>query len=81
MLLGLSRNVALRIDEAMEFAARRNAIEDLDATDFDQPVALLRIEARRFGVENDLAHHEPFPRPSISHAKNGRKPCRGSLAV
>ena len=81
MLLGLSRNVALRIDKAMKFAARRNAVEDLDATDFDQPVALLRIEARRFRVENDLAHHEPFPRLSISHAKNARKRRRGSLAV
>ena len=71
MLLGLSRNVALGIDKAMKFAARRNAVENLDATDFDQPVALFRIEASRFRVENDLAHREPFP-PAINQPRQKR---------
>src|SRR6185369_2946405 len=60
-VLGLNGDVALGIDETMKLAAGRNAVEDLDATDFDQSVALFRIEASRFRVENDLAHRELFP--------------------
>ena len=54
--LGFGRHVALGIDEAMELAPRRDAVEELDAADLDQPVAALRIEAGGFGVEHDLAH-------------------------
>jgi hypothetical protein len=34
---------------------RRHAVEDLDAADFDESVAAERIEAGRFGVEDDFA--------------------------
>ena len=54
--LGFSRNVALWIYEAVVFAPCRNPVEEFDAADLDQPVALARIESGRFGVQNDFAH-------------------------
>jgi hypothetical protein len=40
----------------MKCLAGRHAIEDLDAADFDQPIAAQGIEAGGFGIENDFAH-------------------------
>ncbi len=50
------RHVAFGIDVDVKGLARRHAVEDLDAADFDQPVAAQRIEASGFGIENDFAH-------------------------
>ena len=50
------RHVALGIDVAVKRLPRRHAVEDLDAADFDEPVAAQRIEAGGFGIENDFAH-------------------------
>jgi hypothetical protein len=38
--------------------ARRHAVENLDAADFDQAIAAERIEASGFGVENDFTHDQ-----------------------
>ena len=54
--LGFGRHVALGIDEAVELAARRDAVDELDAADLDQPVAAFGIEAGGLGIENDFAH-------------------------
>src|SRR4030088_917095 len=51
-----SRHVALRVEVPMKCLPRRHAVENLDTTDFDQPVAPQRIEAGGFGIENDFAH-------------------------
>ena len=51
---GMDR-AALRIDVAVEDAAGREAVDQLDAADLDDAV-LARIEAGGFGVEDDLAH-------------------------
>ena len=40
----------------MEGAPGRDVVQELDAADLDQPVAVQAIEAGRFGVEDDLAH-------------------------
>ena len=53
---GLRRNVALGVEIAVEGLSGRDAVEKLDAADLDQPVAPQRVEARRFGIEHDLAH-------------------------
>ena len=53
---GFLRHVALGIDVAVKGLPGRHAVEDLDAADFDQPVAAQRIEAGGFGIENDFAH-------------------------
>ena len=49
-------DLALRVDEEMDRAARRAPVDDLEAGELDDPVALQRIEAGGFGVEDDLAH-------------------------
>ena len=62
-------DVALGVDVAVELAAGGDAVDDLDAADLDQPVTAQRIEARRLGVENDLAQHRLPPanaRTSVS---------------
>ena len=53
---GVLGNVALGVDQVMEDAAGRGLVDDLDGADFEQPMALRRIEAGRFGVEHDLTH-------------------------
>ena len=55
-LFRLGRDVALGIDVAMEGAPGRQVIEQLDAGDFDDAVAVRRIETGGFRIENDLAH-------------------------
>jgi len=49
-------NVALGIDVTMKSAARRSAVEQFNAADFDDAVTELGLEARRLGVEEDLSH-------------------------
>lgn len=50
------RHVPFRVDVDVKGLPRRHAVEDLDAADFDESVAAERIEAGRFGVEDDFAH-------------------------
>src|SRR5271167_3407616 len=52
----LFRHVAFRIEIAMEHFAGRKTINEFDAADLDQPIALKGIEPGGFGIENDLAH-------------------------
>ena len=54
--IGLFRHVALGVDVAMEDAPGRHVIDELDAADLDDAVAVGGIEPRRLSVENDLAH-------------------------
>ncbi len=53
---GALGHVALGIHVAMEVLSGRKAVEQLDAADLDQPVALQGVEAGGFRVEHDLAH-------------------------
>ena len=53
---GLRRHVALRIEVGVERRPGRNPVEQLDAADLDQAVALARVKAGGFGVEDDFAH-------------------------
>src|SRR3984885_8657750 len=53
---GFRRHAAFRIEIAMERLARRDAVDELDAADLDQAVAVERIEACGFRVEHDFAH-------------------------
>ena len=53
---GAGGHVALGIDIAMKGLAGGKAVHQLDAADLDDPVALQRIEAGGFGIEDDLAH-------------------------
>jgi hypothetical protein len=50
------RHVALWIEMPVKGLAGRHAIEDLDAADFNQPIAAQRIKAGGFSIENDFAH-------------------------
>ena len=52
----LGRYVTFGIDVSMKGLAGRHAIKNLDAADFDQPIAAQGIKARGFGIENDFAH-------------------------
>ena len=49
-------DLAVRAQVAVEDAPRAPAIHDLDAADLDDPVAEFGLQARGFGVEDDLAH-------------------------
>ncbi len=53
---GLGRHVALGIEVAVEGLSGREAVEQLDAADLDQPMALIGVEAGGLGIEDDLAH-------------------------
>ncbi len=57
-----SRHVALGIEIPMKGLAGRHPVENLDAADFNQPVAAQRVEARGSGIENDFAHLVPSRR-------------------
>ena len=52
----LDRHRPLGIEVAVEGLAGRDVVEQLDAADLDDPVAVGRVEAGGFGVEDDLAH-------------------------
>jgi hypothetical protein len=54
--IGVLRHIALGIDVAMEDAAGRHVIDELDAADLDDAMPVIGIESRRLGVEHDLAH-------------------------
>src|SRR6266536_408712 len=54
-------DVALRVDEELDHAAGRAAVDDLEAGQLDDPMALQRIEAGRLGVEDDLTHFSYQP--------------------
>ena len=53
---GFRRHVALGIEMPMKGLAGRHPVQNLDAADFNQPVAAQRVEAGGFGIENDFAH-------------------------
>jgi preprotein translocase subunit SecB len=53
---GFRRNVPFRVEIAMEAAAGGKTVEQLDAADLDDPMALIGVETCGFGIENDLAH-------------------------
>ena len=53
---GLRRHVAFGVEIDVEALAGGEVVDQLDAADLDQPVTLLRLEARGFGVENDFTH-------------------------
>ena len=66
--LGVGMDVAiLGMNVLVEGVVRRNPVEQLDATDLDDPITLAMIEACRLGVEHDLAQH-PHP-PACSQAQ------------
>ena len=50
------RNVAFRVDQPMENPSRHRLVNYFDRADFQHPVPLLGIEARRFRVEHDFTH-------------------------
>ena len=49
-------DLALGVDVELDRAAGGAPVDDLDARELDDAVALLRVEAGGFGVEDDLAH-------------------------
>ena len=59
-LEGLVGHVALGVQVAVPHAARRDAVDQLDAADLDHAMAVERVEPRRLGIEHDLAQKD-FP--------------------
>ncbi len=49
-------DVAFGIQEALELAPRETAVHHLDASNFDDAVALRTRESGGFGVQNYLTH-------------------------
>ena len=54
--LRIGRHVALGVEVAVEEAAGRQVVDQLDRADLDQPVAVARLEPGGLGVDHDLAH-------------------------
>ena len=54
-IFGFDWDVTFGIYEAVKVTARWNAIINLNTTDFDDAVAALGIESRRFCIENNFA--------------------------
>ena len=52
----LGRHVALGIDVAVEHAAGRDVVEQLDRADLDHPMAVGRLQPGGLGIDHDLAH-------------------------
>ncbi len=52
---GLERHVAFRVEIGVKRQSGGNAIQQLDAADFDQAVGLSGIKTGGFGIENDFA--------------------------
>src|SRR5689334_5995186 len=52
----LSRHVPLGVDVGVERRSGWYPVEQLDAAHFHEPMALGRIEACRFGIEDDFTH-------------------------
>src|SRR5690606_7785252 len=66
---GARIDIPLRIEVAVEMAAGRPPLDQLDAADLDDPVALGDLQARGLGVEDDLAqgaHGRPLRRASAA---------------
>ena len=52
----LGRHVAFGVDILMIDPARRHVVHQLDAADFHDPVAVMRVETGRLRVHHDLTH-------------------------
>jgi len=53
-------HVALRIEVYVKGLSRRDCIVNLDTTDFDDSIALQRIEPGRFRIEYNFTHQAGF---------------------
>ena len=60
-LEGAFRHVAVGIEVGVPLAARGKPVDQLQATDLDDPVASLGIKPRRFRVQYDLAQQVGLP--------------------
>ena len=49
------RHLALGVHMTMPHPPRRDAVEELDAADLDDAMAVERVEPGRLGIEHDLA--------------------------
>ena len=56
----LRRHVALRMNQLMKGAPRRDQPVELDRADFDNPVPLIGAETGRFCVEDDFTHWRQY---------------------
>ena len=54
--LGAFIDIAIGVQEAMEVATGQAAVDELEAADFDDAMAVPRGQARCFGVEDYLSH-------------------------
>src|SRR5699024_3627792 len=52
-------NGSVRIEIRMKVATARTSLDQLDRTDFDDPVPLARLQTGGFGIQHNLTHHEP----------------------
>ena len=66
-LEGLVGHLALGVHVAMPHPARRDAVDQLDAADLDDAVAVERVEPRGLGIEHDLAQMPRHPALVLPH--------------
>ena len=71
--LGFRRHVAVGIDIDVIAPAARDVIDELDRTDLDDAMALGRIEAGGFGIEDDFAHGQVSAESLSSICRTSRR--------
>src|SRR4029077_8613824 len=69
------RDIALRVDIAVQPAAGRHVVDQLKRGDLDDPMSVLRVEPGGFGVDHTLAHD------LLSRCNRGISPCRSVLTI
>lgn len=50
------RNIPLRIEILMKYIPRRHQINQFDTANFNNPVALGRVQTSGFGIKYNLSH-------------------------
>ena len=61
--------VALRIQVVVKIVAGEPAVHQFDATDLNHAMAMRRVKASRFGIQNDLPHrHELYASAGCSRS-------------
>ena len=67
------RHLPLGIEIGVERIARGDVVDQFEAADLDDAVAAVRVEAGRFGVEDDFAHNGP----AAADVRAAARTCRG----
>ena len=76
---GTGIDIPLRVDIDMVLLAGRRLVDEFERADLDDPVAVCRVDAGGFGIEDDFTHcrgHSLFRSQDHAPARRGSKQAR-----